>query len=143
LQLPARTAHALVSIWLVLALCTCNRGGEAGDRVDGWGTGSVEHVVLLWLDEPGSRLHVDRIVEVSIELARLPGVKALRIGDPLPSDRSIVDSSYDLALVFTFANAGALADYLAHPEHRAAAEHTLGPLVARMQVYDFALRALD
>jgi hypothetical protein len=62
-------------------------------------------VVLLWLDEPGNPFHVERIIEASVELARRPGVTALRIGDPPPSDRPVVDSSPDPALVFTFADA--------------------------------------
>lgn len=130
--LPALPLLPLLVISLLAV--TADRAGVAGE---------VQHVVLIWLADPGNRQHVEEIVDASIVLAQLPGVESLRIGEALASERAVVDSSYDLALVFTFADAAALNRYLTHPDHRAATERTLRPRVARMQVYDFRARSRE
>ena len=99
--------------------------------------GGVEHVVVVWLKDPGNREHRQRIIRASDVLRDIPGVTGLRAGVMLPSERPIVDSSFDVALIISFSDAAALQAYLTHPVHVELVEETLRPLVDRIRVYDF------
>jgi hypothetical protein len=100
---------------------------------------ALEHIVIVWLQEPGNAEHRARIISESQVLREIPGVTGLRAGNMLPSQRPIVDSSYDVALIVSLQDASALADYLSHPLHVKLVEETLKPLVKQIQVYDFTL----
>ena len=98
---------------------------------------AVEHIVIVWLQEPGNEEHRARIISESQVLREIPGVRGLRAGDMLPSQRPIVDSSFDVGLIVSLQDASAMAGYLSHPLHVRLVEETLKPLVARILVYDF------
>jgi hypothetical protein len=104
--------------------------------------GAVEHVVIVWLQEPGNAEQRATIVSESQVLREIPGVTGLRAGSMLPSQRAIVDSSFDVALIVSLRDAAAMAGYLRHPLHVKLIEETLKPLVKKIQVYDF-IRATD
>ena len=93
--------------------------------------GQIQHVVVMWLKEPGDAEGRAKVIEASRALASIPGVLAVRVGEPLPSEREVVDDSFDVAIVLTLADAAALAAYEAHPDHVGAVEDVLAPLVAR------------
>jgi hypothetical protein len=97
----------------------------------------VNHVVLCWLKEPGNRDHRDRILEVSRTFRDIPGVLEVRVGEAVPSDRKIVDDSFDVAICLTFRDSRDMNAYIEHPLHRAAAKDVLSPIVDRVVVYDF------
>jgi hypothetical protein len=98
---------------------------------------AVEHIVIVWLQEPGNTEHRARIISESQVLREIPGVTGLRAGNMLPNQRPVVDSSFDVALVVSLENETAMAGYLSHPLHVQLVEETLKPLVKRIQVYDF------
>ena len=98
---------------------------------------TVEHVVVVWLKSPGNAEHRRRIITESEVLRGIPGVTGLRSGEVIPSDRSIVDSSFDVALIVSFADQAAMQAYLSHPVHVELVEQTLKPLVDKIRVYDF------
>jgi hypothetical protein len=98
--------------------------------------GGIKHVVLCWLNEPGSAEHARRLIDVSLELRAIPGVRSLEAGPPVPGDRPIVDDSFDVGLVMDFAGEEELNTYIDHPEHVARVRETLGPLCRRVLVYD-------
>jgi hypothetical protein len=98
---------------------------------------AVEHLVIVWLQEPGNTEHRARIISESQVLREIPGVTGLRAGNMLPSQRAIVDSSFDVALIVSLRDAAAMAGYLSHPLHVKLVKETLRPLVRRIQVYDF------
>jgi hypothetical protein len=118
---------------LMLALLVCLQSPALAQH----GDGPVEHVVIVWLNEPGNLQHRARIIEASQVLTRIPGVLSLKSGSVVASERPVVDSSFDVALLVSFANHAALEQYLVHPTHVQLVEETLKPLVARIQVYDF------
>jgi len=99
--------------------------------------GAVEHIVIVWLQEPGNAADRERIIKESQALLEIPGVTGLRAGSMLPSQRAIVDSSFDVALIVSLRDAAAMADYLSHPVHVKLVEETLKPLVKKIRVYDF------
>jgi hypothetical protein len=99
--------------------------------------GSVEHVVVVWLKTPGDRTARARVIAASQALKSIPGVLSLKAGTVIPSERPIVDSSFDVALTITFPDLEALQHYLTHPTHLQLVEETLKPLVEKIRVYDF------
>jgi hypothetical protein len=97
----------------------------------------VEHIVIVWLQEPGNAQQRTNIIEESQALTAIPGVLSLKSGSVVKSERAIVDSSFDVALVISLESQAALDAYLVHPIHVKLVEETLKPLVERIQVYDF------
>ena len=61
-------------------------------------------------------------------------------GECLPSDRAVVDSSYDVALVISFTNERALKAYTADPAHEKLVEEVVKPNVEKYVVFDFVAR---
>jgi len=98
---------------------------------------AIEHIVIVWLQEPGNAAQRERIVSESQALREIPGVSGLRAGNMLPSQRDIVDSSFDVALIVSLQDEAAMAVYLSHPLHVKLVEETLKPLVKKIRVYDF------
>jgi hypothetical protein len=96
----------------------------------------VEHVVIVWLKDSGNVEQRAKILDESIVLQSIPGVVSIKSGQVIASERSIVDSSFDVALIVSFSDRAALDAYLVHPVHVQLVEETLKPLVARIQVYD-------
>ncbi|NNJ93613.1 MAG: Dabb family protein, partial [Halobacteria archaeon] len=65
------------------------------------------------------------------------GVLSLKSGSAITSERAIVDSSFDVALIVSFTNRSDMDDYLVHPLHVQLVKETLKPLVAKIRVFDF------
>ena len=57
-------------------------------------------------------------------------------GTAIPSNRPVVDSSFDVGLVFTFRNEADLHNYLVHARHQQLLLNTIKPYVAHYIVYD-------
>ena len=98
---------------------------------------TVVHVVLVWLKEPGNPEHRQRIIEISREFETIPGVIEVSVGEVVPSDRSIVDDSFDVGLYLTFSSVEAMNTYLADDRHQQALREIFRPLSERYIVYDF------
>ncbi|MEZ5500692.1 MAG: Dabb family protein [Steroidobacteraceae bacterium] len=99
---------------------------------------TVNHVVVVWLnDEFRNDAGVARLVAAHEVLREIPGLVSLSVGRVLPSDRAIVDSSFDVASHFTFCSTAAMNAYLQHPVHQQfLREQTVGR-VKKVVVYDF------
>jgi len=97
----------------------------------------LHHIVLVWLKLPGNPTHRSHLIEVSQSFASIPGVKSVSVGEPVHSDREIVDDSFDVAIDLTFDDKQSLQNYLDHPDHLRAVEVSLKPLAERIVVYDF------
>jgi len=80
------------------------------------------------------------IIVASKSFGDIPGVVDVHAGSVLPSRRQIVDDSFDVAIIITFANEQAMHAYLDHPTHKDAVEHIIRPLVRKIVVYDFTMR---
>ncbi len=98
---------------------------------------TVVHVVLVWLKEPGNLEHRQRIIEISREFETIPGVIDVSVGEVVPSDRPIVDDSFDVGLYLTFSSVDAMNAYLADDRHQQALREVFRPLSERYIVYDF------
>ncbi len=97
----------------------------------------IVHVVLVWLKQPGNHEHIQQVVEVSNQLKEIPYIQEMRVGKSIPSDRAIVDDSFDVGLYMIFANQEDLQRYLVHPDHKNAVKTVLMPLASKILVYDF------
>lgn len=104
-------------------------------------TGKVEHVVLAWLNEPGNAAVKDKMVAATHTFQKeIPGILALSVGDAIPSNRDVVDDSFDLAIVIRFKDKAALDAYEKHPVHVKAVKEVLAPNVSKLKVYDVSVR---
>lgn len=98
--------------------------------------GTIAHVVICWLKNPGNEADRLALEKRSFELAKIPGVLSVHAGRTLTSERPIVDDSFDVAVVMTFESEEALQNYEKHPEHKRAVAEILKPLTSRVIVYD-------
>lgn len=98
----------------------------------------IKHIVFCWLQEPGQPEQINQVIETSKELQIIPGVMNIAAGPAVPSERPIVDDSFDVGIVMTFKNTADLTDYLSHEEHTSRVNRVLGPLCQRVLVYDIA-----
>ena len=99
--------------------------------------GMVTHVVLIWLKTPGDPDARKLLIDSSKALKAIPGVVEVHAGPMLPSTRPVVDSSYDVGLVFTFTDVQAMQEYLANPMHVKLLNEVVKPNADHYKVFDF------
>lgn len=97
----------------------------------------IVHIVLVWLKEPSNQEHIQQVIDISNRLNEIPDIQELRVGKSIPSERKIVDDSFDLGLYIIFENQASMQRYLDHPEHKNAVKTVLMPLASKVLVYDF------
>ena len=121
---------------IVVLLCALLLAGCSGQPAPESG-GRINHLVLCWLKEPGNPEHRLRIIEQTHAFRAIPGVLEVRVGGVGPCQRAIVDSSFDVGILLSFADAEQMRAYIHHPAHQRAVREVLEPLVSRILVYDF------
>jgi len=121
-----------IIIFVSFLLPSCQHGKDHPDSIS-----KVHHVVVCWLNKPANNEARQKVIDVSRGFSAIPGVIDVRAGRVIPSEREIVDSSFDLAIYLSFENEQKLFEYLNHPIHKKAVEKTLKPLVRKVVVYDF------
>ena len=134
------------SLILLAAVAVLAAGSSCRTRSTGWqepdGTSlGVSHVVICWLKRPGSYEDRQQVLAACRTLSDIPGVTEVTVGTAIPSDRPVVDSSYDIGMVVRFRDEKAMRDYDQHPIHLKAVETTIKPLVERFVVYDVQTHA--
>ncbi len=97
----------------------------------------VNHVILLWLKDPGNPKQQQQIIEATRSLQQIPGVIKIRVGAVLPSKRQIVDDSFNIGIHMLFANNAAMEKYVSHPEHTKTVSAAIMPFVDKIVIYDF------
>jgi hypothetical protein len=97
----------------------------------------IHHIVLCWLKEPGNLDHQSKIIEATKTFRDIPGVLDAQAGTKVPSDRAIVDDSFDVGILIVVADEASLRSYLEHSIHQEAKNEILVPLVDKIVVYDF------
>ena len=98
----------------------------------------LTHLVFCWLKEPGNIDQRKKIIEVTDSFNEIPSVINARAGNPIMSDRSIVDDSFDVGIIVEVRDGKGLQEYIDHSIHQKAKKEILLPLVERVLVYDFA-----
>lgn len=94
------------------------------------------HIVVFWTkDDPQA---AEKLAEAAHRLLQpIPGILSFHVGRMVPSSRSVVDQSYQVALNLTFANKKAEEEYQVHPRHIEFVENYFKPLCTRVVIYDF------
>jgi hypothetical protein len=102
-------------------------------------TGSISHVVVCTLKNHGNQADRMKLIEATRELRKIAGVYDIEVGTVLPSDRPVVVSDYDVALVVFFRDESYMKKYLTDPIHLKLVKEVLEPLTdpAKTKVYDF------
>jgi hypothetical protein len=121
-----------IAVAVVVALGLSGCGGQRQ-----FAAGTVTHVVICYLKQPGDATARQRLIEASKEFREIPGVLDVRVGKVLPSTRPIVVNDYDVGLVITYKDERAMKEYVTHPIHEKAVREVLGPLTSKVVVYDF------
>lgn len=102
--------------------------------------GQIEHAVYVWLKRPGNAQDRAALVTATEELRKSTGlIRSFHHGRPLPSDRPVVDDTFDLAIIMRFDSRRALAAFEKHPDHQRAKREVLQPLARKVVIYDTAL----
>lgn len=96
----------------------------------------IKHVVLVWLKNAGDPQDRSTLIKHSEELRSIDGLVDLQIGTTVPSDRKIVDDSFDVGLVMTFADQKSMDTYIKHPLHQEKVKTYFAPLSHKIVVYD-------
>ena len=99
--------------------------------------GGVNHVILLWLKDPGNPRQQQQIIQATKELEKIPGVIKIRVGTSISSKRQIVDDSFDIGIHMLFASQAAMQVYTAYPEHSRTVNQAVMPFVDKIVIYDF------
>lgn len=117
---------------LALSSCTtCPFGCQTTAK------GEVEHVVLVWLKRPGNAADRATLVATAKKFqAEIKQIQHLSVGPAVPSDRDIVDDSFDVGFIMRFGDKEAMTAYEKHPVHVNAVKQTLMPLAKKVLVYD-------
>ena len=121
---------ALLASLAGLALVSCASIAPAAK------SGSVDHVVLVWLKRPGNAADRAKLRQTAEELRAIPQVRSVSHGTALASDRPIVDDSFDVGFVMRFDSPADLRVYETHPFHVAKVNGVLKPLTKKIVVYD-------
>lgn len=96
----------------------------------------VQHVVLVWFADSVTAAQRAEVVRATHDLGAIPGIRELYIGGPVPSDREIVDGSFDLGIVMRFDSVDAMNRYLVDPRHLEFTTRYVRGRVERLVVYD-------
>ncbi len=97
----------------------------------------VSHVVVVWLKEPGNARMREQFIDASRALEKVPGVVSRHVSAVIPSDRTKVDDTFDVAVTVTFENTKALDKYMQSKQHKSMLKDKLKPIVNRVVVYNF------
>lgn len=121
---------SMIMLCVMLTACVSAATTKTQER-------KIVHIVLVWLKEPGNQEHIQQVVDVSNQLNEIPDIQELRVGASIPSERKIVDDSFDVGVYMIFENQASLARYLVHPDHKNIVKTVLTPLASKVLVYDF------
>ena len=121
---------ALLASFAGLALVSCASIAPTSK------SGSVDHVVLIWLKRPDNAADRQALRQAAEDLKAISQVKSISHGTALESERPIVDDSFDVGFVMRFDSPADLHAYETHPLHIAKVDSVLKPLTKKIVVYD-------
>ncbi len=95
------------------------------------------HVVIFWTDPKNPTAADELIAGANKYLKPIPGCLHFHVGKMAPSQRAVVDQSYQVALNLIFTDKKAQDDYQVHPLHIEFVETVFKRVCTRVVVYDF------
>ena len=100
-------------------------------------TGMFSHVVVFWTDPKKPNAADELIAGANKWLKAVPGIVSFHVGRMVPSQRPVVDQTYQVALNIVFTDKKAQDIYQTHPLHTEFVEKTFKPNCSKCVVYDF------
>ena len=97
-------------------------------------TGFV-HTVFFWLKEKGNEDHRKQLHAGLLKLSEIAEIGVAYVGQPAPTNREVIDSSYDFSITFIFETAEKQDIYQDHADHHAFIA-ACSMLWEKVQVYD-------
>tara|TARA_Y100001960_G_C14256326_1_gene625320 strand:- start:106 stop:483 length:378 start_codon:yes stop_codon:yes gene_type:complete len=95
------------------------------------------HIVIFWT-KPEVENSEQRLIDgLNHYLPDIPGVISMHVGKCAPSDRPVVDQSYQIALNITFKNKIVQDEYQVHPQHVEFVEKVFKEVCDKVVIYDF------
>ncbi len=96
------------------------------------------HIVIFWTD-PAKPEAADRLIEGMLRyLQPIPGLLHFQVGKMVPSQRAVVDQSYQVGLSTMFIDQAGHDQYQVHPLHTEFIEKVFKLYCTKVVVYDFA-----
>ncbi len=96
------------------------------------------HIVIFWTDPNQPNAADELIAGAKKYLSPIPGVLHFHVGKMAPSQRAVVDQSYQVALNIIFPDKQAQDDYQNHLLHIEFVENVFKRVCERVVVFDFA-----
>jgi hypothetical protein len=96
----------------------------------------LSHIVLFWTDPAQPDAARKLLAGAKEYLPRIPGVISCHVGLMVPSDRAVVDGTYQVGLNITVRDKAAEVAYQEHPIHKEFFK-ACSSLWTRVKVYDF------
>lgn len=75
------------------------------------------HHVYFWLDNPGSKEDLDKLLAGLKKLSAVKTIKTFYIGKPADTNREVIDSSYSVSWLLFFDNKADQDSYQVDPIH--------------------------
>ncbi len=95
------------------------------------------HIVIFWTDPAKSEAADALVAGAKQYLSRAPGILQFHVGKMVPSQRAVVDQSYQVALNIVFDTKKSQDNYQEHPQHLEFVEKVFKPNCQKVVVYDF------
>ncbi len=93
------------------------------------------HHVYFWLKDPASKEDLQQLVAGLEALGKVPEIKMFHIGYPAPTDREVIDNTYQVSWLNVFETAADQDTYQSHPLHIKFIEEC-SHLWSKVKVYD-------
>jgi len=95
------------------------------------------HIVIFWT-KPGIAHAAEELLAGAVKyLKPIPGILHFHVGRMVPSQRPVVDQTYQVALNVVFADKATQDAYQVHPLHVEFVESVFKRVCERVVVYDF------
>jgi Stress responsive A/B Barrel Domain len=75
------------------------------------------HHVFFWLKEPTNQLSKQQLIEGLQKLSKVTTIKTFHIGQPAATNREVIDATYAVSWMLTFATAADQDSYQVDPIH--------------------------
>ena len=95
------------------------------------------HIVIFWTDPNNPKAADELIAGANKYLKPIPGLLHFHVGKMAPSQRPVVDQSYQVALNLAFADKKAQDDYQVHPLHVQFVEGVFKQVCKKVVIYYF------
>jgi len=95
------------------------------------------HIVVFWTNPAQPDAADELIAGANKLLKNIPGVLQFHVGKMVPSERPVVEQSYQVALNLIFPDKAAEQAYQTHSQHVEFVGQYVKPLVKKLVVYDF------